>query len=53
MDVLCNGTDRDKYTETVNDIIDTATGSTTKIGEVLGEDGKPQSPDGSTNSGGS
>lgn len=46
MDVLIQG-DRDKFTEAVNDIIDNATGSKEKDGQVLGPDGEAQPSDGS------
>lgn len=53
MDVLVDGSGRDKYTETVNDIIDAATGRAKEVGEVLGADGEAQPTDGDADGSGS
>lgn len=52
MDALVDGPDRQKYEEAINDILSSATGRTGKSGDVLGENGETQSPDGNPDSGG-
>lgn len=52
MDALVDGPDRENYEETINAILNSATGRTNESGVVLGKDGEAKPADGNADGSG-